>query len=156
MFSAEDISTHHKKTHRILAKSITFSPEEYHQTKLQLFSTAADKSKFKCELCVKMLKTGKLINHIKYFHNFSNFFLIDSFTTTAPNLYFHDNTLTLKSKENSPTDCSSTKCIILRQTTTQDEYNCAKCNVVYADSGAHLLFQHGMLRCREASCDLED
>ena len=117
MFSVEDISTHHTKTHRILAKSITFSPEEYYQTKLQLFSTAADKSKFKCELCVKMLKTGKLINHIKYFHNFSNFFLIDSFTTTALNLNFNDNTLTLKSKENSPTDCSSTKCIILRMST---------------------------------------
>ena len=107
----------------------------------------------RCELCVKVLKTGKLINHIKYFHNFSNFSLIDSFTSTTVKFNFNDNTLTLEHKESSPTDSSSTKCFTMRQSSTQEEYGCVKCNIVYADSGAHLLFQHGMLRCRVTSCD---
>jgi len=100
-----------------------------------------------------VLKTGKLINHIKYFHNFSNFSLIDSFASTAVNFNFNDNTLTLEPKVNSLLDPTSTTCITLNQASPQEEYCCVKCNIVYADNGAHFLFQHGMARCRKFSCE---
>ena len=47
---------------------------------------------------MKVLRTSKLINHIKYFHNFSNFSLIESFASTAVNFNFNDNTLSLEPK----------------------------------------------------------
>eukprot|EP00090_Calanus_glacialis_P009775 TRINITY_DN18185_c0_g1_i1.p1 TRINITY_DN18185_c0_g1~~TRINITY_DN18185_c0_g1_i1.p1 ORF type:complete len:1354 (+),score=313.68 TRINITY_DN18185_c0_g1_i1:64-4125(+) len=153
MFTSGDISSHHVKTHRIVAKSITFDPEVYYQSRLDLFSTCTEKSKFKCELCVKVLRTSKLINHIKYFHNFSNFSLIESFASTAVNFSFNDNTLSLEPKACSLADPTSMSSISLPQLSPQDEYPCSKCDVVYADSGAHFLFQHGMARCRTPSCD---
>jgi len=149
MFTLNNISSHHIKTHRIVAKLITFSAQDYYQSRLDLFSTCQDKTKFRCELCGKELKTSKLINHVKYFHNFSNFSLIQSFSSTAVNFTFNDNSLSLEPKVEAP----NVGCVRISPCGPLSEYNCAKCDVVYADSGAHLLFQHSLRRCRVPSCD---
>ena len=96
----------------------SLAPHRYYNTRVELFTPcrleptfgvctsdfryliyiSRERLKFKCLLCEKVLKSAKLINHIKYFHNFSLRSLLDCFNSTAVKLDFNDSTLTLEQK----------------------------------------------------------
>ena len=106
---------------------------------------------FQCLLCDKTLKSFKLINHIKYFHNFSNFALLEAFSNSSLKYNFSDGSLTQQAKEGPPP--TEENCVVLGSGNPSEEYSCHICNVVFADCGAHLLFQHNLRRCRAPWCE---
>ena len=100
---------------QVTSSSLSVSMEDYYTTHTDIFSLSAHKSKIKvnpatpftsfiiffiqCELCSKVIETGRLMNHVKYFHNFSNWSLIEAFTVhTNLNFDFSTNNLTLVSR----------------------------------------------------------
>ena len=91
-----------------------------------------------CLLCEKSLLSSKIINHVKYHHNFSNAALLETFSCSQLQLSLTDGTLALGSAAGAGEQAS----LVMRGSANpQEEYNCYKCNAVYRDCGAHLLFQ---------------
>ena len=48
---------------------------------------------------------------------------------------------------------SKESCVATGTSNPSEEYSCHVCNVVFADCGAHLLFQHNLRRCRNVWCE---
>ena len=168
-FTAADFEAHHLKTHRIKQNFFqSFAPDIYYETRPEVFSTTNEKLRlkvvmahtdgnsysacvyFQCLLCDKTLKSCKLINHIKYFHNFSNFALLEAFSNSSLKYNFSDGSLT---QDTSNSQVTEENCVVIGTSNPNEEYNCHICNVVFADCGAHLLFQHNLRRCRNAWCE---
>ena len=107
------------KTHRMMLESLpSLTPDIYYETEVDVIIPTDEKMKLKvmenisgrsfiicicilscvclkCRLCQKVLKSSKMINHIKYFHNFSNFSLLECFKTTKLRYSLTDGSLVL-------------------------------------------------------------
>lgn len=80
--------------------------------------------------------SSKIINHVKYYHNFSNAALLDTFSSGQLQLLLTDGSLEAGAGEE-----GGAGLLVRGSAAPQEEYNCYKCNAVYRDCGAHLLFQ---------------
>ena len=79
--------------------------------------------------------SSKIINHVKYYHNFSNAALLDTFSSGQLQLLISEGSL----EAGAVGDEGSL--VVRGSNNPKGEYNCYKCNAVYSDCGAHLLFQ---------------
>ena len=83
------------------------------------------------------MMSSKIINHVKYYHNFSNAALLDTFSSGQLQLLL----TTDGSPEAGEEGGGGAGLVVRGSANPQEEYNCYKCNAVYRDCGAHLLFQ---------------
>lgn len=89
---------------------------------------------------------NKMINHIKYHHNYSNWALLDCFNSASMELQLNseDGGLAVLDQADPSAAGANNSQFIVEVTgcgNPNQEYNCYMCNAVYADCGAHLLFQ---------------
>ena len=92
-----------------------------------------------------------MINHIKYHHNYSNWALLDCFNSASSELQLNteDGGLAVLDQADPAANNSQFIVEVTGCGNPNQEYNCYMCNAVYADCGAHLLFQvmcHSVLR----------
>ena len=133
-FVRTDLRSHHEKTHR-MSHGIPVN-EFYYDSKVHVIATTEENMKLKCILCDKILRSSKMINHIKYFHNFSNSALIECFQSTSLQYNIRDGSLNIQEDVPDPDNV-----MVTASSHPNTEYSCYICNIVYADCGAHLLFQ---------------
>ena len=148
-FPASGLSAHKAKTHRVEMFSCP-SAQEYYTSTMHLFDPVLDITKVKCCLCKKAISTGQLINHVKFFHNVNNPAVIRGLRCSTIKFDFSTTNLAIVAR---PKDGRSRKEADMgaeeqgQWVDGEESYECLFCRQHFQDQGAHLLLQHGLLRC---------
>ena len=149
-FPALGLAAHKAKTHRVEMFSSP-SVQEYYAPTVHLFDPLLDATKVKCCLCKKEVGTSRLIDHVKFFHKVNNPAVIRGLRGSTVKFDFSMTNLSIVNQPNNhlkETEESKPRAPDQGQIVDGEEvYECLLCHESFQDQGAHLLLEHGFLRC---------